>query len=123
MWPPGGQGDPPETRVGAEELAHHRANHSEGGAFTLNPANRAGSALGNSTLTKRWTVERPIERAITSVSGSTLKSPAAVLTVIGKNAIRNAISTFGSSPKPNQTVNSGASASFGLAGWLAINAG
>ena len=34
---------------------------------------------------------------------------------IGKKAIRNAMRTFGSSPKPNQTRNSGATATFGMA--------
>ena len=42
-------------------------------------------------------------------------SPTAVLMTIGKNAIKNAISTFGSRPKPNQTRSSGATATFGMA--------
>ena len=33
----------------------------------------------------------------------------------GKKAIRNAMSTFGSRPKPNQTSSSGATATFGMA--------
>src|SRR5262249_60703287 len=48
-------------------------------------------------------------------SGSIEASPTAVLMTTGKKAIRNAISTFGSSPKPNQTRNSGATATFGMA--------
>src|SRR5579884_629292 len=41
--------------------------------------------------------------------------PTAVLITTGKNAIRNAISTFGSNPNPNQTSSSGAMATFGMA--------
>jgi hypothetical protein len=37
---------------------------------------------------------------------------------IGKNAMKNAISTFGSKPKPNHTTKMGANATFGIA-WLA----
>lgn len=42
-------------------------------------------------------------------------NPTAVLMTIGKKAIRNAIRTFGSSPKPNHTRKSGATATFGMA--------
>ena len=38
---------------------------------------------------------------------------------IGKNDNRNVISTFGMNPKPNQMMNSGASAIFGMI-WLKI---
>jgi hypothetical protein len=41
--------------------------------------------------------------------------PIAVLITIGKKAIRKAIRTFGSRLKPNHTINSGPTATFGTA--------
>ena len=48
------------------------------------------------------------------MSRSTDLKPTTVATTIGKKASRNAAITLGMMPKPNQTTNSGAMATFGM---------
>ena len=47
-------------------------------------------------------------------SGSMVASPVATLTAIGKNETRNAVSTAGMTPVPNQITNTGTTATFGM---------
>ncbi len=81
----------------------------------LSPPKIEGKALGSRILKKVAVAPSPIERARWIFSGSMDASPTTVLMTIGKNAMRNAISTFGSRPNPNQTRSSGATATFGMA--------
>ena len=53
-------------------------------------------------------------RAKSMISGSTDLKPAMLATTIGKNESRNTISSLGVKPKPNQMMNSGAIAIFGM---------
>jgi hypothetical protein len=48
------------------------------------------------------------------ISGSTDLKPAILATTIGKNESRKTRSSFGANPKPNQMMNSGAIAIFGM---------
>ena len=48
------------------------------------------------------------------MSGSTDLKPCTAETTTGKKPSRNAESTFGNMPKPNQTTNNGAIAIFGI---------
>jgi hypothetical protein len=48
------------------------------------------------------------------ISGSTDLKPAMLATTIGKNESRNTIRSLGVKPKPNQMMNSGAIAIFGM---------
>ena len=43
-----------------------------------------------------------------------MASPVATLTTIGKNQIRNAVSTAGTAPMPNQSTRIGTNATFGM---------
>ena len=54
-----------------------------------------------------------IDRARSSMSGSTDLKPTTVDTTMGKKPSMNAAITFGMIPKPNQTTNNGAIAIFG----------
>ena len=72
-----------------------------------------GNALGSRTLRKACQRVPPMERINSRLSGRTALSPVSVSMTIGKNEIRKVISTFGRSPKPNHTMNSGASATLG----------
>ncbi len=54
-----------------------------------------------------------MDRARSFISDDIERNPTAVSMTIGKNEMRNATSTFGSTPTPNQTRNSGATATFG----------
>ena len=49
-------------------------------------------------------------------------NPERVLTTMGKNAMKKAITNFGISPIPNHTVSTGAMATLGTA-WKAISIG
>ena len=80
---------------------------------TFSPPKKLGRPLGRRTLRNVCISLAPIDRARCSMPGSTLRRPTVVSITIGKNAIRNAISTFGVRPKPNHTTNSGAIATFG----------
>ena len=55
----------------------------------------------------------PIERARSFISADIERRPTAASITIGKNEIRNATSTLGRVPTPNQTRKSGAIAIFG----------
>ena len=57
----------------------------------------------------------PSTRRTSSSSGSSVARPVAMLTVIGKNEIRNAVSTAGPTPMPNQTTRIGTNAALGRA--------
>ena len=81
----------------------------------FNPPKIDGKALGSRILKKVASAPSPIERARWIFSCSIDARPTAVLMTMGKNAIRNAINTFGTRPNPNQTSSSGATATFGMA--------
>ena len=80
---------------------------------TFMPPKIAGKAFGSRTRQKSCSGVAPAARATYSLPGSVDESPTIVSTTIGKNATRNTISAFDVSPKPNQSRNSGASATFG----------
>src|SRR5207237_8190354 len=80
---------------------------------TLSPAKIDGSACGKLMRTNVASRDAFIERARSSMSGSTDLKPTTVDTTIGKNPSMNAQMTLGMMPKPNQTTNSGAIAIFG----------
>ena len=54
------------------------------------------------------------ERIRLTRSSSAERSPTIVLTISGKNATSAALTTFDVSPRPNQMMMSGASATFGI---------
>ncbi len=56
----------------------------------------------------------PSERRTSSISGSTVANPVATLTAIGKKLIRNAVSTAGTTPMPNQMTRTGTIATLGI---------
>ena len=56
----------------------------------------------------------PSARNTSSSSGSMAASPVATLTTIGKNEIRKAVSTAGTTPMPNQMIRIGTTATFGI---------
>jgi len=56
----------------------------------------------------------PVERARSMISASTERKAWMLLTTTGKNDSRNTSSTFGIRPKPNQMMNKGAMAIFGM---------
>ena len=62
---------------------------------------------------KIWMRLAPIERARSFISEDMERKPTAVSMTIGKNEMRNATRTLGSTPTPNQTRNNGATATFG----------
>src|SRR5256886_12764875 len=80
---------------------------------TLSPAKIDGSACGRLMRTNVASRDAFIERARSSMSGSTDLNPTTVDTTIGKKPSRNAEITLGMMPKPNQTTNNGAMATFG----------
>jgi len=57
----------------------------------------------------------PSTRSTSSSSGSSVARPVAMLTVIGKNEIRNAVKTAGPTPMPNHTTRMGTKAALGSA--------
>src|SRR5690349_16999117 len=80
---------------------------------TLSPAKIDGNAWGRLMRTNVASLDAFIDRARSSISGSTDLNPTTVETTTGKNPSMNAAITFGMMPKPNQTTNSGAIAIFG----------
>src|SRR5947208_3171945 len=80
---------------------------------TLSPANSDGIACGSEMRMNVDSLEAFIERARSSMSGSTDLNPATVDTTTGKNPSMNAQMTLGMMPNPNQTTNNGAIAIFG----------
>ena len=84
---------------------------------TRKPASIAGRPAGSlrrSSVCKR---EAPSMRNSSSWAGGTWAKPVRVFSSSGKKQISAVITTVGVSPKPNQTMNSGISASLGTT-WL-----
>src|SRR5690625_518620 len=81
---------------------------------TLVPAKIEGSALGSRTRMNDRSVEAPIDRDSRIISLSIDRNPVMVSTRIGKNAMEKVIRMRGADPYPNQTTNSGASATLGM---------
>src|SRR5205823_14801719 len=80
---------------------------------TLSPAKIEGSACGRLIRANVASHDAFIDRARSSISGSTDLKPTTVDTTTGKNPSMTAAMTFGMIPKPNQTTNNGAIAIFG----------
>src|SRR6266487_724453 len=80
---------------------------------TLSPAKIDGSACGRLMRMKIWSFDAFMDRARSIMSRSTDLKPTTVETTTGKNPSRKAAITLGIIPKPNQTTNSGAIATFG----------
>ena len=80
---------------------------------TFNDAKKYGIARGSPTLMNVSRGLAPSERSTSSISGSTVARPVATLTAIGKKLIRNAVSTAGMVPMPNQMTRTGTMATFG----------
>ena len=74
-----------------------------------------GTDAGKITLVKRWRSLAPITRAVVVSSWSTPLMPASVLISTMKNTRLMANHTFDVGPMPNQRMNSGASATRGMA--------
>src|ERR1700733_5707615 len=81
---------------------------------TFNDANRYGSERGMPTLVRTSYRDAPSTRSTSFISGSTLASPAATLTTIGKNEITKAVMIAGTVPIPDQITIRGTTATFGI---------
>src|SRR6201995_3477925 len=80
---------------------------------TFRPEKIAGIACGRLTARNTFARLPCIARARSTMSGSTDLKPCTAETTTGKNPSRNAESTFGKMPKPNQTTKNGAIATLG----------
>src|ERR1700742_187497 len=80
---------------------------------TLRPEKIEGIACGKLTAQNTWKRLPCIARARSTMSGSTDLNPCTADTTTGKNPSRKAAMILGMMPKPNQTTNSGAIATFG----------
>ena len=80
---------------------------------TLAPVTTNGSAAGSCTLRKICSGEAFKLWASSNSSLGVARNPAAVSTMMGKNATSQTIASFDSSPVPSQTRIIGASATFG----------
>src|ERR1700744_1801887 len=80
---------------------------------TFTPEKIEGIAWGKLTAQNTCARLPCIARARSTMSGSTDLNPCTAETTTGKKPSRNAAITFGMIPKPNQTTNSGAIATFG----------
>src|SRR6266480_3687009 len=80
---------------------------------TLSPAKIDGNACGRLMRMNVARRDAFIDRARSSISGSTDLKPTTVDTTIGKNPNMNAQMTLGMMPNPNQTTKSGAIAIVG----------
>src|ERR1700742_5245669 len=80
---------------------------------TFNPEKIDGIACGRLTAQNTCARLPCIARARSTISGSTDLKPCTAETTTGKKPSRNAEMTLGMMPKPNQTTNSGAIATFG----------
>src|ERR1700744_1481389 len=80
---------------------------------TFRPEKIDGIACGRLSAQNTWKRLPWIARASATRSGPTNVNPATADTTTGKNPRRNAEITLGTMPKPNQTTNSGAMATFG----------
>ena len=81
---------------------------------TFSEAKKYGIARGSPTFIRILRLLAPSERITSSSSGSMVASPVATLTAIGKNETRNAVSTAGTVPMPNQITNTGTTATLGM---------
>jgi len=77
-------------------------------------ATSAGAAAGRVTLSSRSRRLAPNTRHTCSRPGCTSRMPVAVFTNTMKYTNRAAMMTFGRVPRPNQRMNSGASAILGI---------
>ncbi|MNY57811.1 hypothetical protein D3C86_1940730 [compost metagenome] len=82
---------------------------------TFSEAKKNGIARGRPTLSSTSRRLAPSTRSTSSSSGSSVASPVAILTMIGKNEIRNAVRMAGPAPSPNQTTRIGTKAALGSA--------
>jgi hypothetical protein len=82
---------------------------------TLSEPKKYGMARGMPTFRMMSRLDAPSARRTSSVSGSIVARPVATLTTIGKNEIRNAVSTGGCQPTPNQITRIGTTATLGMA--------
>src|SRR5262249_28678998 len=78
------------------------------------PAKMYGSALGSRSIQKIWPRVAASERIRLTRSSSAERRPTMVLTISGKNGTSAALTIFDVRPSPNQTMISGASATFGI---------
>ena len=78
-------------------------------------------AFGSCSIQKICQRVAASERIRLTRSSSAERSPTMVLTSSGKNATSAALTTFEVSPSPNQTMMSGASATFGIAWNMTMN--
>ena len=85
----------------------------------FNPAKITGSALGNITIRNVCHRVARSDRISSIRSGSVDLRPLITLTSTGKKATVAAITTLDVMPKPNQMMNNGAIATFGVV-WIAI---
>ncbi len=74
-----------------------------------------GSADGSFSLRSVCHLLASIDWNSIKVSALTAYNPAAVLTIIGKNAMNSAMTIFELIPKPNHATKTGAKATFGRA--------
>ena len=82
---------------------------------TFSEPKKYGSVRGMPTLRMMSSLEAPSAFSTSSSSGSMVARPVATLTTIGKNEIRNAVSTAGTKPMPNHSTRIGTTATFGMA--------
>src|SRR3569833_3347477 len=75
------------------------------------PVNTVGTAEGRITFRNSRGLDRPSERAALTSSGSTVLTPAIVLSSTGHTHAYRTKVTFDSSPMPSSSVNTGSSAS------------
>ena len=101
-----------QARVGTDHLRHDRAEHGVDGSEAQGPDD-VGSALGISTLTKRWTGVIDRDLASWSTSWSMPRNAVAVLVRRRKKTTLAATRAFGPNPRPNQRMKMGASAGRG----------
>ena len=66
------------------------------------------------TLSMMSSFFAPSARSTSSISGSMVARPVATLTTMGKKEMRNAVSTAGSQPEPNQMTRIGTTATLGM---------
>ena len=79
-----------------------------------NPAMMNGIAVGTRSMDRICSSEASRERMSATRSSSAERRPAIVFTMSGKKAVTAACATFEVSPSPNQTMMSGARATFGI---------
>ncbi len=83
-------------------------------AVTRKPLRIAGSAAGSTILRTMAARRRPKLWAMRISERGTLSTPPAVVITVGKNTPNASVAIFEPSPIPNQMMNSGTSAIFGI---------